>query len=479
LAPFDRGRWRPLDASGALDPLRADAPRLALAITVRDLGDSAVLPTIAGTNAITSSVDGLVFDPRPALVRMKEGRVPKDITYSLDAPVYPTEDQLRAVTTTASGVDVAEQLEAPPMPSLVRDLLAQAGPTPWERLDRLRQTLLENVTATGAGTPADITLGRVVEILGPDSKANPFEIVATEALLARWAGIPSRIGYGFDGLNDEDGKLTVRPANSAQWLEVLWPGYGWVPLIGSPKQAEASLDDTLTRFDPEVVTGTDVAVEIFLPFEQDDLRQTYERIRDEIIFWSPIVGMLALAWLTWPIAAKSHRRAKRRRWAAGVGPAAQIAVEYTEFRDLATDLNIGDIYTTPLEFLYTVHDDAEHTQLAWLHSRSLYGDLRSASEADAMAAEAMSMSLRRRLARAQPVLAQIAAIISRASLELPYSNEIPSVRVPHLPPLPRPWRRLRLRDSRRRHPRRSVGGSPGRINGAMAMVRRLIPVRSS
>ena len=34
--------------------------------------------------------------------------------------------------------------------------------------------------------------------------ATPYEIVAAEALLARWAGVPARIGFGFDGLNAED-----------------------------------------------------------------------------------------------------------------------------------------------------------------------------------------------------------------------------------------------------------------------------------
>ena len=43
-------------------------------------------------------------------------------------------------------------------------------------------------------------------------------------MLARWAGIPARIGFGFDGVNDENGVLTVRPGNAAQWLEVYFEG---------------------------------------------------------------------------------------------------------------------------------------------------------------------------------------------------------------------------------------------------------------
>lgn len=455
LPPFTRSRLQDVARGGSLSTVRTDVTQLEVTITTRDLGDSAVLPQVAGATSFGGDGGGLGYDPRTQLVRAKEGRAPRDFTYTLAYPPYPTEAELQ----TGSGPDrteFADQLAVPKPPPVVRDLLGTAPENPWDRLDLLRQTLLANVTAKGAGTPDDVTIERAAALFEPNAKATPFEIVATEALLARWAGIPSRVGFGFDGLNDEDGVLTVRPRNSAQWLEVHFPEFGWVPLIGAPRQAEASLDDDLSRFDPEVVAGDDVAVEAFLPFRHDDLTQLHERIRDELIYWSPVLALIALAWIGWPAPAKAWRRAKRRRWAAGVGPAAQIAVEYVELRDLATDLNVGDIYTTPLEFVYAVRDDEEHEHFAWLHARSLYGDLRTPTEAEVAAAEAMGMSLRRRLRRGQPLLQQAGAYLSRASLHQPYSTEVPTIRVPRLPRVPRLGLVRRLRSWRRRAPRLSL-----------------------
>jgi transglutaminase-like putative cysteine protease len=441
LPPFDKSRFEDIAADGQIGDIRADEEQREVTITLRDLGDGAVLPTLGGTTSVIGDMGDIKLDPRTQLIRVPEGRAPKDFTYAIRLPDYPTDDQLEAAPAYGGGLE--EHLDAPPPPQNVRRLLSEVGGNPWQRLDKLRSTLLENVVAAGQGTPVDITPERVGELLEEGSKGTPFEIAAAEALLARWAGIPSRVGFGFDGLNDEDGVLTVRPKNAAQWLEVWFESYGWVVLVGAPAQAQTDLEtDPNQRFDPNVVASDDVAVEIFLAFEIDDLTQLYERIRDQIIRWLPLVLGLAAAWVMWPAFAKVHRRAKRRRWAEGIGPRAQVAVEYADLRDYATDLNIADIYSTPLEYLYEVKDDVEHAELSWLVARSLYGDLKETVAIEQVRdAEAMAASLRRRLRQAQPVLSQLGAMISRASITQPYSPEVPNIRVPRAPKLRVPSRR--------------------------------------
>jgi transglutaminase-like putative cysteine protease len=450
LPPFDPKRLDDIPGDGVIDDTRLDQSTNTVTVTLRDLGDGAVLPTLGGTTTFKGNIPHLAFDPRTDLLRLRTGRAPRDATYDLLLPDYATADQLNLAK---PGRGLSDQREVPAPPKGVRALLAQApNTTPWATLDFLRTKLLGNVSASGPGSPVDITPARVDELFAPRAKATPFEIAAAEALLARWAGIPSRVGFGFDGVNDEKGALTIRPKNAAQWLEVNFDGYGWVPLVGAPKQAEASLDtDPNDRFDPNVVPSDDVAVEIYLPFELEDLTQLYQRIRDLIVLWAPVLLAFGALWVSWPFAGKAHRRAKRRRWASTIGPRAQVAVEYAELRDLATDLNVADIFSTPLEYLFEVRDDAEHAEMSWLVARTLYGDLRStASDREATAAEEMGASLRRRLRQAQPVLTQVTAAISRASIAQPYTTEVPNIRVPRLPRLPRP----RLRRPTRRRARR-------------------------
>lgn len=449
LPPFDPKRLKDIPGDGQISDIRVSDSTKKVTIVLRDLGDGAVIPMLGGTTTFKGNIPHLAFDPRTELLRLRTGRAPRDASYDILLPAYATSDQLNLAK---PGKGHADQLEVPPPPSGVRSLIAQApNTTPWATLDFLRAKLLGNVAAAGPGSPVDVTPARVGAMFSKGAKATPFEIAAAEAVLARWAGIPSRVGFGFDGLNSEKGALTVRPKNAAQWLEVNFQGYGWVPLVGAPKQAQASLDDHNDRYDPNVVPSSDVAVEVYLPFKLEDLTQLYQRIRNAIYMWSPLLLAMGLLWISWPFAGKTHRRSKRRRWAARIGPRAQVAVEYAELRDLATDLNVADVYSTPLEYLYEVRDDPEHAEMSWLVARSLYGDLKgTCSDREALAAEEMGASLRRRLRQAQPVLTQLSAAISRASISQPYTSEVPNIRVPRAPRLPRPRLRRKKKKGARR-----------------------------
>src|SRR5439155_16962477 len=139
----------------------------------------------------------------------------------------------------------------------------------------------------------------------------PFEIAAVDALVARWAGIPARIGFGFDGLNVEgsSGIRTVRPKNSAQWLETYFSGFGWVPLIQTPDKAKATLDnDPNSRFNQQIRPSDDVAVEVYVPVEVRDARLLFEIVRARLLQALPWVLVLVALWLAYPAAAKAWRR---------------------------------------------------------------------------------------------------------------------------------------------------------------------------
>jgi hypothetical protein len=411
----------------------------------------------------------VMFDPRTNTFRMPEGRVPAGATYSIAVAPYPDAEALAAAPAPAG--DFSTTLEMPEPPAAVRQLMEGAPAEPaWARMDFLRKRLRAVAVATGGGVPKDITPARVGEIIGgPDHDASPYEIVAAEAMLARWAGVPARIGFGFDGLNDEEGVLTVRPRNAAQWLEVYFEGHGWVPLIEAPSQAKSSLDNDDQLFDPNTLASDEVAVEVYLPVKLESLTQLYQRIRYQLLQLLPYALVLLAGYLATPAVMKQWRRYKRRKWAEALGPRAQVAVEYAEFRDQAHDLNVGDPLDTPLEYLKQVVDDDQHAELAWLVSRAMYGDLAAeTSEQAARDAEEMATSLRRRMFRAQPFQVRVLAVLSKASLRQPYTTEVPNVVL--LDPLGRfaAWRR------RRRLERQARARAQGR-RGVFGLLPRLLP----
>jgi hypothetical protein len=438
LPPYEPKKLRTIGGDGVVDDTRDGTQKVTF--TVRELGTSASLPGVTGPTRIDAD-RRLLFDDRAGTARVPSGRVPAGITYDEYVPPYPTPEQLRAASV---GSDVDRLYERiPKPPAAVRELLDSAPNDPWDRLELLLKKLTEVEIASGEGTPADVTPATVQRILAGNHEGTPFELVAAQAMLARWAGVPSRIGFGFDGSQKEGAVNTVRPRNAAQWLEVHFDRYGWVPIVTQPPKAKASLDnDKNAKFDPSIVAGSDIAVQIYIPVKVPSLVLLYQRVRRVLVTVLPLLLALGLLYLATPWMQKTWRRAKRRRWADEHGPGAQIAVEYCELRDVATDLGVGDPYATPIEFLDFVVEDEEHQELAWLVGDALYGELQGrCTTTEVTAARELAASLRQRLLKAQPLQTRVLSLITKLSLEQPYSTEIPVVQP------------LRIRPRLRRRPR--------------------------
>jgi hypothetical protein len=423
LSPFAQSELNEVPESGLVNTdLRAGVKAT---FTIRGLG-GAILPGLPNTVGIIAEGPKLAYDARVGNIRVTQGSVEPGFQYIVAAANIPTLNRLRRANTDVPD-DVRQFLEIPDPPPAVVGLLRRAPKdSAWDRLDFLRQHLLRNVAASGAGTPVPISPDRVEEMLSRTKRGTPYEIVAAQALMARWAGIPSRIGYGFDGGDaGTGGLLEIRPKHGALFLEVYFDNFGWLPVIGQPLQAQESLSDQPQQFNQNVATSEDVAVRLFLPIVREPESRFFEQVRSFVFRVVPIVGGLVLIYYLWPPPYKAFRRARRRAWAAGRGPAARVALAYAEWRDFATDYGYRHYTDTPLMFLERAIPDDEHAEFAWLVTRALWGDLRdSVSEEDALAAEELSRSLRRRLGQTQPAMLRFVAALSRLSIRHPYSSDL-------------------------------------------------------
>lgn len=87
-----------------------------------------------------------------------------------------------------------------------------------------------------AAQPCPCRPERVDQMLS-GGEASPFEIAAAQALAARWAGVPSRVAYGFDGGDVVGDRRHVRLHHSVFFVEVHVGEHGWLPVIGSVRKA--------------------------------------------------------------------------------------------------------------------------------------------------------------------------------------------------------------------------------------------------
>jgi hypothetical protein len=428
--PFDTSSLVPVN--GAIPPTGRDT-RGPLptegATTIRyTLGDYSgkALPGVADPLSVRGGPH-VVYDPRTQALRTSGTRPQRGTSYDVTAPPQPT--GLALTNAGAPPAAVQPFLEAPLPPPEVTALLAQAPDNPFARLQFVRRAYFAKVVAAGAGNPIDVPPSRVAEML-QGKEASPYEITAGEALLARWAGVPARIGYGWYGgqATKDPRTVEIRPRNGATWLEAYFQGSGWVPIVGTPPRAKSSLRPGQRNNDPSVRPTDELALVVYAPVRLRSLRLAYVLVRYYAVRVLPLLVLGGLLLAFYPAVVKAVRRVARRRAARRLGPAAHVAAAYAELRDLTTDLNIAGPSVSPLELVDRVEEDAEHRELAWLVTRALWGDLaRDLRPADVDAAEEMSRSVAKRVRTAQPGFARIAAIASRASLIDPWTRELPTV----------------------------------------------------
>ncbi|HET6910045.1 MAG TPA: transglutaminase domain-containing protein [Mycobacteriales bacterium] len=451
--PYDPSLVKKVPATGAV-PVDAGVPVAPPAHSVRASGQLSVtfdvanltgdvLPDVAEPESFAPNGNHLTFYPRTQMLQTA-GTAKPGLTYTELAANAPSAKQMEAATPAPKAL--AEFTLAPPAPPAITALLAKAPANPFDRVQFLRTALYKAVIAKGAGVPANVSPADVVGMLSGKT-ATPYQIVGAEALLARWAGVPARIGYGYYNTTPKSpGVYEIYPSSGSDWLEAYFGGIGWVPLIGQPLHAEASLSQQKPK--SNIQPSRQLALVVYVPIKEQNPQQLYTLVRWWVSVLAPYVVGLALLWTFWPGLVKTLRRRRRARWARRQGPSGRILAAYAGFRDVASDLRIATTGDLPLAFLHHVAADEEHEELAWLVTRALWGDLRrDVRPEDADAAERMAASVTRRVVTAQSATNRVVAFAARTSLREPYTWDIPALWRQSQPKRETP-RRLGLR---RRH----------------------------
>ena len=443
LPPVDNQRLQRLELPADLPdaPPERGEPRT-ISVTVQQ-ARGRLLPSVAGTRRVSgdATVD---YDPRTNGLALAQRPVFTGLRYDLSVLPAPNGQQLSRAEVAVPD-ELREQVAAPPVPPAVEAILAKAPEAPYARLQYLRAELYRNFTAAGAGQPTDVSPDRVVELLAGGT-GNPYELTASEALLARWAEIPARIAVGyFNGTETEGGEVEFRPANAVTYLEAWFGEYGWVPIVGTPPKAQQSLSNNSRNNDASIQASPELGINVLLPVRQDNRLPLYAYARYYLVRALPVAATVGLLLLVYPVALKRLRGRRRAAWAAARGPAGVVAAAYCDLRDQMVDLALPGRGMTPLELVEVVAEDEEHAELAWLVTRGLWGDLRhDLTQDDADTAKRLAASVSTRLTKAQPETARLLAAVSRASLRAPYSVEVPNA-----------WWQVRLR-GRLPSPRRAL-----------------------
>ncbi len=123
--------------------------------------------------------------------------------------------------------------------SLATSVIAPAA-TPYNRALLIEQFLLRNFTFTPEASSghglANLDFFLTVAKEQGGQRGTSEQFATAFALLARIAGLPSRVSVGFHaGTPQSDGRFMVTAGDAFAWPEVYFAGYGWVPFDPSPR----------------------------------------------------------------------------------------------------------------------------------------------------------------------------------------------------------------------------------------------------
>jgi len=431
LPSVDDARMRHLHGGALTLAPAVTLPSFTATVTVQDMRGQ-VLPAPGGLTRLSGAGSESDYDPETGLVQHRGKDLRSNETYRVTASQPPSAAQLRTVRETDPQLSTFTKL--PPAPPTVQALLEKAPAAPlFDRLQFVRLALLSKVVANGSGGAKDITPDDVSSMLNGGS-ATPYQIVAAQVMLARWAGLPARVGYGFYGGTIVNNSTEFTPADGSAWLEVNFGKYGWLPIVGTPQRATPQLAKQLQKAS-SAHQSNQLALSLYIPVREFTPQLLYTIVRYYAARALGIALPIGLLVVCYPALLKSWRRSRRRRWARRHGARGRIIAAYAELRDRCYDLNIGDPRATPLQFVTSIQPDREHEELAWLVTRAVWGDLaRDVREDDVRDAEDMAGSVARRIAVEQTTINRFVAAVTRTSLRDPWSDELPN-----------PWRsRVRL-----------------------------------
>lgn len=264
LDNFDGASWTSADpdaskgqllhppaAIPSLDPV-GNEPLIQSYRVEADIGSPFWLPMAFPPQFVDVGSDTLAFDPTMTAVVAPDGLHEGDNYTVTSLPLTPTGDQLRSASFDVP-THYADTFLPGDMPTKIKDIATAwtAGATTnFDRVLAIQDHLNDPSQFrydTSVRPVADSTT--LLRFLTTDRAGFCQQFATAMAALVRELNIPARVAVGFStgaqvGPTAADGTRTYRvtTANAHTWVEVYFPGYGWLPFEPTPQRTNPIAD---------------------------------------------------------------------------------------------------------------------------------------------------------------------------------------------------------------------------------------------
>jgi hypothetical protein len=190
---------------------------------------------------IEGSIPDITWDATRSLAFLDRDLRP-GVTYSVRSRiVVPTPDELDRVdhlAPSAFGRWTALPADLDPRIAQIAERWTTDAKSDYRKVLAIQQRFQEEDFVYSTDVDTAVDGDALVEFLTRTKIGFCQHYSSAMAVMVRTLGLPSRIGVGFrSGTRQEDGSFLVSTSDAHVWVEVLFPGYGWLqfePEAGTP-----------------------------------------------------------------------------------------------------------------------------------------------------------------------------------------------------------------------------------------------------
>jgi transglutaminase-like putative cysteine protease len=152
--------------------------------------------------------------------------------------VVPTPEQLDGVSfsdPTLYASYVTLPTNVPPVVDQLARRWTAAEPTPYRRVLAIQQHLTDaGAYEYSLDVDTDPSTNALVDFLMRSKRGFCQQFATAMAVLVRELGYPARVAVGFKQGRSDGQTFTVTTEDAHSWVEVYFPGYGWLPFEPTP-----------------------------------------------------------------------------------------------------------------------------------------------------------------------------------------------------------------------------------------------------
>jgi transglutaminase-like putative cysteine protease len=190
--------------------------------------------------ALTLPMDGVRYDDELGVAQAPE-LLERGDRYSVTSRrVQPTPEQLDAVTFGPPenwGAWTSLPLDVPPAVGALAREWTEGEPTPYRQVLAIQRAFHDGSFEYDKTVEPEADPQALVRFLTETKTGFCQQFSVAMAVLVRRLGYPARVAVGYRQGEPRDGGFVVSTDDAHSWVEVYFPGYGWLPFEPTPGRA--------------------------------------------------------------------------------------------------------------------------------------------------------------------------------------------------------------------------------------------------